>query len=80
MLGQGPRKSSFLTDGLMKMSVRVMEESSEVEGKQSGKWFSSEKEIATDDTTEDQLHKDGDVLEYSLLELLEKEDCGFPPD
>lgn len=50
----------------MKVSLRVMEESSAVEGKQKGKWVSSEKEIATDDTSEDQLHKDGDVWEKAI--------------
>lgn len=62
-LGKGPRKGSFLTDGLMEMSVRVIEGSSAVQAKQKGKWFGSEVVVAIDDISEDQLHRDGDVWE-----------------
>lgn len=60
-LGKGPRKGCFLTDGLMEMSVRVIEGLSAVQAKQKGKWFGSEVLIAIGDTSGDQLHKEGDV-------------------
>lgn len=52
-----------------------------MEAKKKGKLFSSEMEVPTDDTREDQLHKNGDVWENnSLLGLFQKEGFGFPPD